>query len=140
MNIKAYLYSIRDEQTEIKELKDRIAETELSMLPGGMRYDTIKVQTSAHDSLHDSVIKMAEYKDELEAMVKKLYIRKLRTQSMINKLSDSMERQVLNNYFLTTGRITMYQVSEAIGYSERETYNIYSAALAHLEQLCSEMQ
>lgn len=49
MNVKQFLYSFRDEQTEIDELNDRIYELEMSLLPSGIRYDQEKVQTSPSD-------------------------------------------------------------------------------------------
>lgn len=140
MNVKSFLYSVRDEQKEIAELENRIAEAEASLLPAAIRYDRDKVQTSPSDQMTETMVKVAEYVDEMEKHKAKLADRRLKAQKMINMLENSRERQVLDLYFLSSNRLSMCQVGNLMNFSERWIYQIYEQALDHLEKVCSEVQ
>jgi len=133
MNIKSFLYSVRDGQKEIEELNDRIYETEMSLLPGGIRYDKDKIQTSPSDKMPDMVAKIEEYRNTLIGKVQELYEKKAQAKEIINTLEDSRERQVLDIYFLSPKRQRIEDVAHIINYSEPRTYQFYLSALKHLE-------
>lgn len=137
-NVKQFLYSIRDEQREIKNLEDRIQEEESRLLPQAIRYDTERVQTSpTADAIPNAISKINECAERLKECIRMLNNRRCHAIEMINGLEDSRERLVLRSFFLSTDRKTMYQVSVDIGYKESETYRIYKRALQHLEEKCN---
>ena len=135
MTAKEFLYTIRDEKSEIEEIQDRISSIRASLLPKGIRYDTPRVQTSPADSMADKMNQVIEYEKMLEERVKELCKKRVKAQRMIDALEDTKERQVLNLYFLSERRLRMQEVSEQIGYSESRTYDIYNAALGHLPDI-----
>ena len=135
---KDFLYSIRNEIFEIRELKLRIEELETQA--AGLKaivYDKPKVQTSPGDLMACKIAALDEYRDVLADKITDLNHRRQLAQNMIDRLADTRERQVLDLYFLSDRRMSMAAVAHAINYSERETYLIYQLALSHL---CSDLQ
>lgn len=138
MGAKEFLYSVRGEALEIKEIQDRIEALE-NQAAGlkAISYDGPKVQTSPQDTMTERIATIEGYREQLIRKVRDLNFRRQRAQEMIDTLADSRERQVLDLYFLSDTRMSMSAVARYISYSERETYLIYQLALSHL---CSEMQ
>ena len=134
MTVKQYLYSVRDEQKEIEELNERIYEMRLSLLPGAMRYDVDRVQVSPTDTTTDRMAEIAEYMGELKRKQSALTDKRLKAQRLINHLTDSRERQVLDIYFLSVKRPGMKDVAVMLNYSQRQAYRFYVSALEHLER------
>lgn len=133
MGVKRFLYAVRDEQKEIAELQERIADLRASLLPSAIRYDKDAVQTSTSDVITDKMIKIAEYDALLEKKIAGLYARRARAQKLIDLLPDSLERQVLSIYFLSDGRPTMEQVAGKLNYSFPHIYRAYKAGIEHLQ-------
>jgi len=133
MQIKTFLYQIKDERKEIQELTNRIIELESSLYPSGIRYDTDKVQTSPSDHMMETVAKVSEVEEKIKARKERLLTRQAKAESIIATLEDTRERQVLDLYFLSeNARITLGEVADLIGYSQRETVRIYVSALDKL--------
>lgn len=138
MGVKRFLYAVRDEQKEIAELQERIADLRASLLPSAIRYDKDAVQTSTSDVITDKMIKIAEYDALLEKKIAGLYTRRAKAQKLIDLLPDSLERQVLSIYFLSDGRPTMEQVAGKLNYSVQHTFRIYASGLDHLRGRCKD--
>lgn len=131
MSGKEFLFSIRREQKEIEELKNRIYETEQSLLPGAIRYDRDKVQISPDDPMADVFSEIDTYRSQLHDKMIDLVKRRETAQIFIDKLDNSYERQVLGMYFLSVRRTRLSDVAAFTGWSERQTYRIYLDGLEH---------
>lgn len=134
MTVKQFLYSVRDEQKEIEELNNRICELRMSFLPGAIRYDKDRVQTSPTDSVTERMTELGDYEKTLSDKVRELTEKRNRAQKLIDSLDDSIERQVLGMYFLSIGRPRMTDVASWMHFSVSSTYGHYKAALKHLEE------
>ena len=134
---KALLYQVRDEQREINIIRNLMWQTEMDILPSGIRYDKDSVQSSPEDHMLETVTRyskdMDKYRKQLERHLRSIAPKRSRAIAMISKLDDSMQRQVLELFFLDSRRLTMEQVAEAMGYSVRQTFYIYKAALKRLQ-------
>lgn len=137
MDIKQFLYSIRNEAAEIKEIQMRIEELENDATGlKGISYDKVSVQTSPADRMTDTISKVLDYRNMLSSKIEELNDNRAKAQDMISRLEDSRERQVLDLYFLSSRRMTFSEVSAFMGYSDSNVmHNIYSSALQHLESL-----
>lgn len=133
MNAKQFLYSVRDELSEIRSLERRIeqAEAEAEGLRG-IRYDKPRVQSSAGNTMPDRVANIVKYKDQLQQKRDALYLKRQKAQALIDRLDDSIQRQILELYFLDDDRLTMEKVAEQINYSRSSTYDKYQSALREL--------
>lgn len=138
MTAKQFLYSIRDERGEIDEIKNRIYELEMSLLPGAIRYDSVKVDTSPTDKTTERLAEIADYKAELEGKLTSLTKRLRKAQKLIDTLDNSIQRQILNMYFLEMRRARMDDIASIIGYSTRQVYRAYTEALKTLDDKMSE--
>lgn len=134
MNAKQYLYSIRDERQEIRELRERIGDLEQSLYPTGIRYDKENVQSSPSDKMSDTMAVIADYESMLQTMLTRLANRQEKAQWMINKLTSSLERQILNLYFLSARKTRMDDIAGIVGYSRRTTYRYYKSGIKHIEE------
>ena len=132
MNVKQFLYSIRDEYKEIEELKMRIEELGTSLLPQGIRYDKDRVQTSPTDMTTDRMSELGDYEAMLQRKLVRLNRRRMLAQIRINALNDSKQRQILDLYFLSGRRYTMTDVAALVGYSREQTYRLYCQALRNM--------
>ena len=134
---KALLYDVRNEQREINIIKTLMWQAEMDILPSGIRYDKDSVQSSPEDHMLETVTRyskdMDKYRRQLERHLRSIAPKRSRAIAMISKLDDSMQRQVLELFFLDSRRLTMQQVADIIGYSVRNTFYLYQAALKRLQ-------
>lgn len=134
-SVKQFLFTIRNEQSELKELQERIEELSVSLLPSGIRYDKDKIQVSPSDVTSDKMAKLADYENMLTQKSHSLIIRKLQAQKIINALPDSRERQVLDMYFLARRKWRMREIADFMGYSHTQTVRFYEKGLKHAEMV-----
>lgn len=133
---KALLYQVRDEQREINIIRNLMWQAEMDILPSGIRYDKDSVQSSPEDHMLETVTRyskdMDKYRRQLERHLRSIAPKRSRAIAMIAKLDDSMQRQVLELFFLDSRRLTMQQVADTIHYSIQHTFRIYKDALRNL--------
>ena len=133
---KALLYDVRNEQREINIIKTLMWQAEMDILPSGIRYDKDSVQSSPEDHMLETVTRyskdMDKYRKQLERHLRSIAPKRSRAIAMISKLDDSMQRQVLELFFLDSRRLTMQQVADIIHYSVQHTFRIYKEALRNL--------
>lgn len=99
---KAFLKKIRHEQREILDLQREIKYLEKSLLPGGIRYDLDKVQTSPSDKVNDILAKVGDYKAKIETKLAVLLDNENKALRMIDGLESSAQRRVLKAYYLSS--------------------------------------
>lgn len=110
----------------------------MSLLPGAIRYDSVKVDTSPTDKTTERLAEIADYKAELERRYTSLLKRQRKAQELIGTLDDSIQRQILDMYFLQIRRARMDDIASIIGYSTRQVYRAYTEALKTLDDKMSE--
>lgn len=139
--VKDIFKQTRKAQIEIKHLVRLIEREELTLLPKAIRYDRDKVQTSPEDILARSAAEIADMREE---MTKSWYLLKQKmgyAESLITKLDDTDEREVLRYYYLDCNGngypMTWAEVAEAMGFNERTIYRIHGSALVHLSEKLS---
>lgn len=137
MNIKKMFYSIRDECHEIDEIRMRLEELETEA--EGVHstdYSRDKVQTSPkRDAMGDVIVEKIYYQDELKRKLERLNRNRRHAQKLVNRLTDSRERQFMDLYFLSGKRRDIVEVAAEMGYTERQTYRIYTSAIASIETM-----
>ena len=138
LNVKEFLYSVRNEQKEIDELNARIYELEMSLLPSGIRYDKDKVQTSPSDTVTDREIALADYMTLLEGHKDELAKHRTQAEKMIQKIDDPFARTILSMRFLSIKKYSMYDIGKVIGLSEPQTWRIYRNALRKLNMIVND--
>lgn len=139
--VKEIFKQTRKAQIEIKHLIRLIEREELTLLPKAIRYDRDKVQTSPEDILARSAAKIADMQEEMTKSWILLKNRMGYAESLISRLDDTDEREVLRWYYLDRSAdgnlLTWAEVAEVMGYNERTIYRIHGSALVHLAEKLS---
>ena len=105
-----YLMRIRKTEYAIKRKQLRCEELRSCLLPGAIRYDLDKVQTSPRD-------KLPEIGEAIE------------------QLPDDNEKTVLTEFYI--GRVSMKKVAALINYSPRRAYYFRKQGVIHLGEVLS---
>lgn len=138
MTAKEYLQRIRSERLEIVQLQETVDELIYSLLPSGIRYDTLKVQTSPDDPMVRVMAEVDEYERKIRQHLSKLVDRQNVAFANVGALEKSDHRLVLTLYYLTGERLTWHQVADKMNLSEQRIYQLHNEAIEELEKKWSE--
>lgn len=142
--IKKEFQQVRREQLEIEHLLAMIRNEELGLLPSGIRYDRDKVMTSPDDKFSEICAKISDMQEQLGESIYKLKKKQAYCESLIIKLEDSDEREVMRYYYLNTtceGKLMRWDdVAICMKYDVRSIYRIHGQALANLSKVVSKCQ
>lgn len=134
MTAKEYLQRIRSERLEVVQLQETVDELIYSLLPSGIRYDTLKVQTSPDDQMARVMAEVDEYERKIREHLSKLVDRQNVAFAYVSALEKSDYRQVLTLYYLTGERLTWHQVADKMDLSEQRIYQLHNEAIEELEK------
>ena len=134
MTAKTYLQKIRSERLEVVQLQETVDELIYSLLPSGIRYDTLKVQTSPDDQMARVMAEVDEYERKIREHLAKLVDRQNVAFAYVSALEKSDYRQVLTLYYLTGERLTWHQVADKMDLSEQRIYQLHNEAIEELEK------
>lgn len=133
MDAKSFLREIRAERREIRILADKIREKEFELLPGGIRYDLPKVQTSpVQDSMTGKVADISRYEKALRKHMRILEQRQAKAVDMIRRIPSSEQRQVMEAYYLSKDNPTWDDVADKLAYSRQHILRLHGDALQWL--------
>ncbi len=116
------------------QLQETVDELIYSLLPSGIRYDTLKVQTSPDDQMARVMAEVDEYERQIREHLQKLIERQNIAFAHIGALERSDFRQVLTLYYLTGERLTWHQVADKMDLSEQRIYQLHNEAIEELEK------
>ena len=127
-----YLNSIRVLHWRWLRLKAKHDELESCLLPGAIRYDKDKVQTSPDDPMSKI---MAEI-DDLEKEMRQVQIAKSKRideiYSDIRSVAHEEERTALTMRFIN--RISVSEIADKMGYSEKRIYQFMDLGAAQIRK------
>ena len=82
--VRELLQSVRAEKLEIVILREQIEELKMSLLPGAIRYDKDKVQTSPDDQMSAVMEKVDDYERKLSIAMKE-FLSELKRLNVLDK-------------------------------------------------------
>lgn len=133
MTAKQFLRAIREEQKELRILQERKEEIYYSLFSGAIRYDKDNIQTSPSDVMPEKVIKMTELSGKIDEHIKRLVDRKSAALDTIRHIDNSVYRQILVEYYLSSPRDgkmpSWLDVAKQLGYSEDWIKHLHGYAL-----------
>ena len=137
MTVKAFLREVRHEQSEVARLELKLEYLKKSTLPGGIRYDKDKVQTSPDDRISDIMAEIGDIEMELEEDIHKLLKDISQAYKMIGSLTSSKHRDVMRCYYLPDvepgGELpTWDDVADRMHYSRDHVLRLHGEALNEL--------
>ena len=131
---KLFLREVRHEQKEIYRLQLKLEYLKKSTLPGGIRYDMVKIQKSPDDKITDLMAEIGDIETELEADIRKYIDHIAEARKMIRALDSSVQRDVMTRYYLPDidpgdELPTWRDVAISMHYSEHRILHIHGEAL-----------
>ena len=129
----AFLQQIRRKEIEIRRKQLQHDELQSCLLPGAIRYDVDKVQSSPEDPMGKIFAEL----DDLERQIAELNAEKAKLihviTEAIEQLDDDFEKTVLTEFYI--GRRSMRDAARAIDYSSRRAYYFRKQGVIHLDEI-----
>lgn len=130
--INENLSQYRDVKKEIDHIEEELKRLEMRMLSprASILSDVPKGPISNSDQMADNLIKLEELRDKYKSLLEELCERQLKVEEAIAEL-EPLERDLIR-YRYVDG-LMWRDVSEKIGYAQRQTHRIHDKILEKLE-------
>lgn len=128
-----FLAGPHQKRLEITRKENIIAELRSCLLPGAIRYDKDKVQSSPRDQLSETMAKIDELERQVEALKAERSALIIEVNNVIEKLENDIEKAVLTEWYIN--RTKPPRIASNIGYSERRMYHYKKEGVQHLAQI-----
>lgn len=122
-----FLYQVRTIDRTIWRLQLRRDELQSCLLPGAVRYDKDKVQTSPMDKLADIAAAVADLDEKISYLQRSKAAAILETSEAIERLADEREKVILTAFYI--GKRSMEEIADKMGYSIQHTYRLRRAGV-----------
>lgn len=130
-----FLMQIRRKEIIIRRKEMQRDELRACLLPGAVRYDRDKVQSTPTDKMADVIVRV----DELDREIEQLKLEKaqaiIEISDVIEKLDNDKEKAVLTAFYIKAA--SMEAVAGIVCYSVRHTYLLRKQGVEHLKEVLS---
>ncbi|MBQ2930984.1 MAG: DUF1492 domain-containing protein [Clostridia bacterium] len=130
-----FLMQIRRKEIIIRRKEMQRDELRACLLPGAVRYDRDKVQSTPTDKMSDVMARV----DELDREIEQLKLEKaqaiIEISDVIEKLDNDKEKAVLTAFYIKAA--SMETVAGIVCYSVRHTYLLRKQGVEHLKEVLS---
>lgn len=128
-----FLMQIRRKEIIIRRKETQRDELRACLLPGAVRYDRDKVQSTPTDKMSDVMARVDELDREIEQLRREKATLAIEISDAIEKLEDDNEKTVLTEFYIA--RAPMTQAADAINYSVRRAYDFRKRGVIHLGEV-----
>lgn len=128
-----FLMQIRRKEINIRRKETQRDELRACLLPGAVRYDRDKVQSTPTDKMSDVMARVDELDREIEQLRREKASLIIEIGDAIEKLEDDNEKTVLTEFYIA--RAPMTQAADAINYSVRRAYDFRKRGVIHLGEV-----
>lgn len=128
-----FLMQVRRTEITIRRKQSQQAELRACLLPGAIRYDRDKVQTTPKDTMADVLARVDELEHEIEELKREKATLIIQISDAIEQLTDENEKTVLTEFYIA--RASMNDVADAIHYSVRRAYHFRKMGVTHLGEV-----
>lgn len=128
-----FLMQIRRKEIIIRRKETQRDELRACLLPGAIRYDRDKVQSTPTDKMSDVMARVDELDREIEQLRREKASLIIEIGDAIEKLEDDNEKTVLTEFYIA--RAPMTQAADAINYSVRRAYDFRKRGVIHLGEV-----
>lgn len=129
----AYLNQVRSIQKRLEERKMQLEFLESKLMPGALRYDTPKVQTSPSDQMSTVGAEICDVQKEIDALSDTLIAQLHDIESTIDQLENETERTVLKMYYLSC--VNVPDIAQTLEYSEQGVYTLRRRGSKKIEKI-----
>lgn len=128
-----FLMQIRRKGIIIRRKETLRDELRACLLPGAIRYDRDRVQSTPTDKMADVIARVDELDREIEQLRREKATLVIEISDAIEKLEDDNEKTVLTEFYIA--RAPMTEVADAINYSVRRAYHFRKMGVTHLGEV-----
>lgn len=128
-----FLMQTRRKEVIIRRKESQRDELRACLLPGAVRYDRDKVQTTPTDKMSDVMARVDELDREIEQLRREKASLVIEISDAIEKLEDDNEKTVLTEFYIA--RAPMTAAADAINYSVRRAYDFRKRGVVHLGEV-----
>lgn len=128
-----FLMQIRRKEIIIRRKETQRDELRACLLPGAVRYDRDKAQSTPTDKMSDVMARVDELDREIEQLRREKASLIIEIGDAIEKLEDDNEKTVLTEFYIA--RAPMTQAADAINYSVRRAYDFRKRGVIHLGEV-----
>ena len=134
MGSKEFLNKIRYIDMMINCKLEQVAELRSMLLPGAIRYDKDKVQTSNNaDSISDTVSKIMELEEKINADIDELVELKSVARDNIERMENDVEKVILYKRYFNNE--SCENIAVECGYSWRHIHRLHGEALKNFDKI-----
>ena len=131
-----FLGQVRGCENRIKRLERIIESLRFSLLPGAIRYDKDRVNTSPEDSTTELFARIDEYERELKSEQQKMAKVVLTVDDALKKMADTRERVVLAEYYI--GRVPISNIADGLGITTRHCIRLRNNGVSMFAEVMSD--
>ena len=128
-----FLMQIRREEIIIRRKETQRDELRACLLPGAVRYDRDKVQSTPTDKMSDVMARVDELDREIEQLRREKASLIIEIGDAIEKLEDDNEKTVLTEFYIA--RAPMTQAADAVVDGVRRAYDFRKRGVIHLGEV-----
>ena len=134
MGSKEFLNKIRYIDMMINCKLEQVAELRSMLLPGAIRYDKDKVQTSNNaDSISDTVSKIMELEEKINTDIDELVELKSVARENIEQMENDVEKVILYKRYFNNE--SFENIAVECGYSWRHIHRLHGEALKNFDKI-----
>ena len=134
MGSKEFLNKIRYIDMMINCKLEQVSELRSMLLPGAIRYDKDKVQTSNNaDSISDTVSKIMELEEKINTDIDELVELKSVARENIERMENDVEKVILYKRYFNNE--SFENIAVECGYSWRHIHRLHGEALKNFDKI-----
>lgn len=103
------------------------------LLPGGIRYDLPKVQSSPREKFPEVMAKVDELMDTREDKVEKLFKSIEEISTLANAIDNNTQKAVIIMHYI--GGMTLNEIGDKLGYTKGGIWHIHNKGIKFLEEV-----
>lgn len=134
------LYNILTRPKQLREqigvLDAKIDACLTGLLPGGIRYDIPRVQTSPKEQFPEVMAKVDDLTSKRIERARELFESIEQINSLANTIQDSTQKAVVIMHYI--GGMTLTEVGERLGYTKSGVWHIHNKGIEFLEKETNE--
>lgn len=128
-----YLMQVRKKDNAIRRMTMKCEELRSCLLPGAIRYDKDRVQSSPEDKVSEILCKVADLEAQIEQFQQEKAMLIIEIGDAIELLEDDNEKTVLTEFYI--GRVPMSRVANDVSYSIQHAYRLRKRGVQHLGEV-----
>lgn len=119
----------------IQQVRSKYLAIYMAMMPGGIRYDKDKVQTSPADMMPEKMGELAELEEKIQRL-EDLHRQQIEDiTAACGKLSDELQRTVLMMFYV--GGVSVREIAETLHYTAPTIYKARRQGQTALDKILS---